>query len=80
MSAIQEIIVVSMYCVTGVRTRHISKTFKEIKYKGLVGSQQQGINQEQEVPLAYVAGSSQQQGVYEPYKQQSEPYVSQMRA
>jgi hypothetical protein len=68
MSAIPELVAICIFCFVGIKTRHISKLVKGSKYTVVegVGSSYQGPNDDR-VPLQHI---SQQEGIYEPYKNQ----------
>lgn len=70
LSAIPELIAIAVYCWVGIKTRHIKDAFKASKYTVVEGMQQggnEGLNGGR-VPLMNLP--PQQEGVYEPYKQQ----------
>jgi hypothetical protein len=70
LSAIPELIAVATLCFVGIKTRHIKKAFKASKYtqvEGMAPGANGGPHGDR-VPLTYMP--PQQEGVYEPYKQQ----------
>ena len=80
LSAIPELIAISIYCWVGIKSRHIKKAFKASKYtvvEGMPHSGNAGPNGDR-VPLTYMP--PQQEGVYEPYKQQQYPSQTTVQA
>jgi hypothetical protein len=69
LSAIPELIAIAVYCWVGIKSRHIKKAFKAGKYTVVEGMGPGGPHGDR-VPLNYVPPQQQQDGVYEPYKQQ----------
>jgi hypothetical protein len=75
LSAIPEFIAICIFCYVGIKSRHISKLLKGSKYTVVegVGPAHHGPHDDR-VPLTYMP--PQQDGVYEPYKQQYTPQTT----